>query len=423
MKFDGFALRIGIGLLVASQSMIFGLAINLEDDTPRSVKISVQGVILAGTLLVLALLGPPLFRNAFAELRRRRLTIESLFLLTMAGAMFASMQSLITGRGSIYFEVVTVLLVVYSLGKAIGARSRNAALTTTRQWAGSLARCRLADQRQVDVIEIKAGDLVEVHPGEAIAVDGVIRQGTGFVSEAMVSGEPFAVVRRPGDRVLAGMIAHDAVLRVEATAAGTARRIDRLLETVEAARFHPTSMQAQADRLGRLFFPLIVATAILTFAFWTWQSGWETGLFNAMSVLLVACPCALGLATPIVLWSALNRLAERGIVVHAGDVIERLASVDRVVFDKTGTLTEDQFALVDIATQAEGEERTRILGWIALVEEHSKHPIARPFAKRIQFKLAGRNGSTDWGLLRNRRFCHACLQSKSIASMSRSMAS
>src|SRR6185369_2262928 len=99
------------------------------------------------------------------------------------------------------------------------------------------------------------------------------------------------------------------------------------------------------------------------------------GLFNAMSVLLVACPCALGLATPIVLWSALNRLAERGLVARAGDVVERMAQVDQVVFDKTGTLTEEQFALVDLVTLAEGEDRARIIGWLSLVEEQSRHPV------------------------------------------------
>ena len=383
-KLDGFAVRIGIGLLVASQSMIFGLAINLEEGTPPAVKLVVQSTILAGTLLVLGLLAGPLFRTAFTELRQRRLTIEALFLLTMCGAMFASCQSMIVGHGPIYFEVVTVLLVVYSLGKTIGARSRAAALASTRLWGSSQATCRLLDAHgrewTVEVTTILPGDTVEVRPGETIAIDGTIQQGIGFISEAVVSGEPFPVVRRPGDQVLAGMASHDATFRIEATAPGSARQIDRLLQSVEEARQRPTSLQSQADRLGQFFFPLIVGVAVITFAVWTHLAGWETGLFNAMSVLLVACPCALGLATPIVIWSALTRLAERGIVAHAGDVVERLASVDRILFDKTGTLTEEQFALVDIVTFAEGNERARLLGIVSLVEEHSTHPIAKAFA-------------------------------------------
>ena len=374
----------GAGILIASQSMIFGLAINIEDQTPPSVKLFVQLSILAGTLLVMLLLTGPLVRNAWADIRRRRLTIEALFLLTMSGALFASLQSLISGHGPIYFEVVTVLLVVYTLGKIIGARSRVAALESTRAWATGLSSCRIVDAdrrlRTAEVSSVEPGDVVEVRPGEAISVDGVIKSGFGFVSAAAVSGEPFAVVRRPGDQVFAGMISHDALFLIESTAQGTTRQVDRLFDAVERAREQPSSLQAYADRLSRIFFPLIVLTALATFTIWTMFSGWQAGLFNAMSVLLVACPCALGLATPIVVWSALNRMAERGFVVHSGDIVERLAKVDSVVFDKTGTLTEDRFQLVDVATLDEGESRARILAWLALVEERSNHPIARPLA-------------------------------------------
>src|SRR5262249_43073577 len=152
------------------------------------------------------------------------------------------------------------------------------------------------------------------------------REGTGFVSEAPVSGEPFAVVRRPGDRVLAGSASHDATFRIEATARGTERQVDRLLAAVEEARKRPVSLQARADRIGRVFFPLVVLTALGTFAYWTFfvSAGWEVALFNAMSVLLVTCPCAIGLATPIVIWSAIGRLAERGLIIRAGDAVERL---------------------------------------------------------------------------------------------------
>jgi heavy metal translocating P-type ATPase len=386
-KLGWLGVRLGIGLIVVAQSMIFGLALNLHDDVPSTVRLVTQSLILAATLVVVVLLGGPLFRVAWHELRRGRLTIEALFVLTMSGAMAASLQAFITGRGKIYFEVVSVLLVVYTLGKVIGARSRAAALAGSRAWAGQLATCRLIDAhgrtRVARVAEVLPGDVVEVNPGETFAVDGVIRNGTGFVSEAAVSGEPFAVVRRPGDRVLAGAASHDATFRVEATAEGTDRQIDRLLAAVNEASDRPVSLQARADRLGRWFLPLVVFTALGTFAYWTFLTpeGWESGLFNAMSVLLVACPCVIGLATPIVVWSALGRLAERGVIVRAGDAVERLAEVDRVMLDKTGTLTDDTLALLDIATTATGSERAELLGWLAVVQERSRHPVARPFAQ------------------------------------------
>ncbi|MCE9561618.1 MAG: cation-translocating P-type ATPase [Planctomycetes bacterium] len=386
-KLDGLGIRLGIALLVVGQSMIFGLALNLHDDVPPDVRWITQSLILLATLVVIGLLGPPLFRTAWHEFRRGRVTIEALFLLTMTGAMAASLQAHITGHGKIYYEVVSILLVVYTLGKVIGSRSRAVALAGARAWAGQLETCRLVDAhgrtRTASVTEVLRGDVVEVNPGETFAVDGVIREGVGFITEAAVTGEPFAVVRRPGDRVLAGAASNDATFRIEATAPGTERQVDRLIAAVDAASDKPVSLQAQADALGQWFFPLVVLTAFGTFGYWTLftSEGWEAALFNAMSVLLVACPCVIGLATPIVIWSALGRLAERGVIVRAGDAVERLAEVDCVMFDKTGTLTDDSFALLDIATTSTGDDRAKLLGWLSVIQERSNHPVARPFAK------------------------------------------
>ena len=377
--------RLGFALIVVAQSMIFGLALNLHDDVPPDVRWGAQTLILGATLVVVALLGPPLFRAAWLELRRGRVTVESLFLLTMFGALGASLQAYSTGRGKIYFEVVSILLVVYTLGKLIGARSRAAAMAGARAWAGQLDMCRLVDDRgrtrSVLVREVLPGDVVEVNPGETFAVDGVIRSGTGFVSEAAVSGEPFAAVRRPGDRVLAGAASHDAAFRVEATAPGTERQVDRLLAAVEGASDRPVSLQARADALGRWFLPLVACVALGTFAYWTLftAAGWEAALFHAMSVLLVACPCVIGLATPVVVWSALGRLAERGVIVRAAAAVERLAEVDRVMLDKTGTLTDDSLSVLDVVTA--GTDRERLLGWLSVIEEKCNHPVARAFAK------------------------------------------
>jgi heavy metal translocating P-type ATPase len=382
--FSGTAIRLGIGVLVVGQSMIFGLALNLHDDVPRFARAVTQWLIFGGTVLVAALLGGPLARAAWTEARRGRVTIEALFVLTGAGALAASLQAHLTGRGHIYYEVVSVLLVVYTLGKLIGARAAEHARAQARAWGDSLAVARVVcatGTRTAPVFEVCIDDVVEVRPGEAVCVDGVVAEGTGFVSETAVSGEPFAAVRRPGDRVLAGAVSADATFRVRATAPGTARQVDKLLAAVDAARDKPLSLQSRADALGRWFFPFVACTALGTFAYWSAVTGWETGLFNAMSVLLVACPCVIGLATPLIVWTALNRLAERGIVVRGGDTVERLAEVDRVLFDKTGTLTDDRFALVDIETPTAGEERARVLGWLALVQAHSAHPVAKPFAE------------------------------------------
>ncbi len=386
-KFDGLGMRLAAALLVAGQSMTFGLALNLHDDVPADVRWVVQNLILGATAVVFALLGGPLVRAAWGELRRGRVTLDALFVVTAAGATAASLQAHLTGRGAIYFEVVSILLVVYTLGKVVTARARAAALAGATAWAGQLATARVVDHagraHTIPVADVVPGDEVEVFPGEAIPVDGLVRAGVGFVSEAPVSGEPFVVVRRPGDRVLAGAASHDATFRVEATAAGTDRQVDRLLRAVEAARDTPLSLQHRADRLSAVFVPLVAAVSALTFGYWAFLTplGWEPALFRATSVLLVACPCVLGLATPVIVWTVLGRLAERGLVVRSGDAVERLAAVDVVLLDKTGTLTDDRFALVDVETATEGEERAKLLGWVGLVEAHSRHPVAAAFAK------------------------------------------
>src|SRR5262249_6913471 len=152
------------------------------------------------------------------------------------------------------------------------------------------------------------------------------------------------------------------------TVPGTARHIDQLLGAVENTSRIPTVLQGQSDRLAARFVPLIIVISLATFGIWSYLADWQTALFNAMAVLLVACPCALGLAVPIVSWTTIRRLAERGLVLKNGDVIERFAQVDCVLFDKTGTLTEEQLTVADIATLETGAERTRLFGWLVAVE-------------------------------------------------------
>jgi len=377
--------RLGLAAVIAGQSMIFSLAINMHPEAGESVRFAVHGVILAFTVLVFALLGGPLVSAAWRELRGGRITLEALFLVTMLGSMVASLQAHFVGTGSIYYEVISILLVVYTLGKLLGSRGRAAAIALSENWLQRLSLCRVrhpisGQVRECPVSEIQPGDWVAVRPGEAVPVDGMIREGVGFVSEAALNGEPFPVVRRPGDCLHAGAISYDACFLVEATVPGTARQIDRLFSAVEQARDAPLSLQSTADRLGRVLLPAVILTSMGTGIFWSCFTdvGGQTSLFYAMAVLLVACPCVVGLATPLVVWTMIGRLAESGLMIRSGDFVERLATVDCVLIDKTGTLTEEQFSLADVVIVRDWD-RAWILSVVSLMQELSSHPIARAF--------------------------------------------
>jgi cation transport ATPase len=219
-----------------------------------------------------------------------------------------------------------------------------------------------------------------VPPGAAVTVDGLVESGEAFVREAEMTGEPFVVPKQPGDRVWAGTHCVDAKLTVHATSTGRERRIDQILSAVDRARTFPSSLQAQADRLVAWFLPTVLVIAVSTFVLWTYLGGWMNALLNAMAVLLVACPCALGLATPLVQWVAIARLAGRGLVVRRSDSIESLAKVRSVVFDKTGTLTEPGARLVDMTVDPPmGMEKSELLSLIEAVESVAQHPVAEAF--------------------------------------------
>jgi P-type Cu+ transporter len=231
--------------------------------------------------------------------------------------------------------------------------------------------------------------VVEVQPGRLIPADGVVLSGDAFVREATLTGEHFAVVRRAGEEVWAGTHVLDGLLRVRSSATGTSRRIDAILAAVEHARATPGHLQRVADRFIAAFLPVVAGIAVLTGLGWGLARGWIEGLFNAMSVLLVACPCALGLATPLAVWRAIGALARRGLVPHSADAIERLAAVRTVVLDKTGTITESSSRLADLVVRSGGTlTPPELLALLARLEAGNPHPLASAFLERGQGTLS-----------------------------------
>jgi len=374
-------LRLGMAGLLAAQAMIFSLAVNISPVEGKA-RWMIHGALALSALGVFLLAGLPIFRESWDALRRGRIVFEQFFLVGILGAFLASVHSSITGVGGVYYEVVAVLVAIYTFGTLL-ARQRREALRRSIEKVGAAFdlcwRVDAAGQREsVTVDLIEPGDQVLVGVGEGVPIDGTVAEGVALVSEAALTGEPYPVVKRPGDPILAGSRVEDSTLRLAATSRGRSRRLDNLLHSIEEARKNPGRIQREADRLVSWFLPLVLLIAALTTLGWTLHSGWITGVFNGLAVLLVACPCAMGLATPVAIWAALAALAKRGLFARSGDTIEKLALIDVAVFDKTGTLSESDAIIVDLVT-APGLDRRQLLREISAVQTGSSHPIARAF--------------------------------------------
>ncbi|MFV0338791.1 MAG: heavy metal translocating P-type ATPase [Chthoniobacterales bacterium] len=388
----GIWMRMVFAVLIAGQSMIFGLAASMSPPVGTA-RLLIHGLLALSAIAVFLLVGLPIFTASWSAFRARKIVIEQLFLAGIIGAFFASLHSTLTGNGDIYYEVVAILVAIYTFGKLIGDNRRAAAVAYAKQLGEEFQICEAIScdgtwsKRKVS--ELAPHDRVRVTEGGGIPVDGIIREGSAFVQESALTGETFPVVKRPGDRVYAGSYVVDHPLIIEATQATDDRLLDRLLNQVREAQSAPSRLQREADKLVQWFLPIVLLVATGTFLFWTLRDSWLLGVFNALAVLVVACPCSMGLATPIGIWGALGALARRGIITKDSDLIEKLSSVDTVVFDKTGTLGEEHLSIVDfVAAEENSDARQKVLEAVAIVENASSHPIARAFRQKNITRIA-----------------------------------
>jgi len=369
-------LRIGGGAFLAMNAMVLGLAVNGSEVTSDE-KTALELSILCVAIAVFGLLAKEFVEAVWQSLKSWRLGIELLFLLGIGASLAASGVSLATGRGGTYADVAALLLVIYSLGRQIGAYGKSRVLRSLGDWAPDKRMVRRLDGTQVSASEIRTGDRFRVLPGEAVPVDGRIEAGNAYFHEATLTGESFARSRGKGDEVAAGSFLIDASVDCVALTNGGETGLDRIRELLTRGLSVPGREQRLALEVLRWFGPVIIAVSLFTFWFHSRQNDWPIALFSALSVLVIACPCALGFATPLAVWSAIARLRELGILARSGEAIENLAEVDTVVFDKTGTLTlpEEYEASWTIAAHWLGREaELRFL--LREAELASQHPIA-----------------------------------------------
>jgi Cu+-exporting ATPase len=302
---------------------------------------------------------------------------------TLAPGLFPASLHDAHGRVPVYFEAAAVIVTLVLLGQMLELRARSRtshALRSLLDLAPAQALRVEADgsERAVPLAEVRAGDRLRVRPGEKIPVDGVVLEGESAVDEAMVTGEPLPLDKQAGDRLIGGTFNANGTLVMRAERVGSETLLARIVALVADAQRSRAPIQQLADVVSSWFVPAVVVIALLTFALWGAigpAPRLAYALVNAVSVLIVACPCALGLATPMSIMVAMGRGAGLGVLFKNAQAIEALRDIDTLVVDKTGTLTEGKPALVSV-TAAQGSDEAELVQLAASLERGSEHPLA-----------------------------------------------
>ncbi|MBB1492881.1 MULTISPECIES: heavy metal translocating P-type ATPase [unclassified Paracoccus (in: a-proteobacteria)] len=337
------------------------------------------------TLAILAGPGRVFFAKGIPALLRGAPEMNSLVALGAGAAFLYSAaatfipQVLPPDGWHVYYESAAVIVTLILLGRWLEARARGRAGQAIRrlvELAPSTARVlREGAVAEIPVAELVPGDFVQLLPGERVAVDGEITEGQGAIDESMLTGEPLPVTKTPGDPVTGGTVNGASALTYRVTAVGADTALARIVRMVEDAQAAKLPVQGMVDRVTRVFVPVVIGLAILTFAVWMLVgAGLTNALVSAISVLIIACPCAMGLAVPVSIMVGTGRGAELGILFRRGDALQRLADARIVGFDKTGTLTEGRPALVALETR--GMDEAEALRLAAGAEARSEHPLA-----------------------------------------------
>jgi Cu+-exporting ATPase len=350
--------------------------------------------LLAATVIVMTWAGRHFYARAWKGLRHRTADMNTLIAIGTGAAFIYSVVATFApglfvsdgARPDVYYEAVILIIALVLLGNTMEARAKRNTTRALRQLAKlqpSTARVR-RDGQELDlpIADVREGERVIVRPGERIPVDGVIRHGAGAVDESMLTGESIPVDKQPGDRVIGATINTSGALEIEATSLGASSVLARIVTLMREAQGSQAPIQRLADRISAVFVPVVVSIAVFTFAVWMIvpeAPSLTSALTAAVAVLIIACPCAMGLAVPTAVMVASGRGAAAGVLIKGGEPLERLADVDTVVFDKTGTLTQGAPKVVDVFV-APGQDRNAVLRIIAAVEARSEHPLAKAIA-------------------------------------------
>lgn len=320
----------------------------------------------------------PILRSAFVRARALQLNMDSLVALgTLAAYTFSVVQLLVDSSAVTYFDTSALILAFILLGRSFEARAKSRAsraIEALLEMGAKQARLRRADgtEQMVDVASLEVGDVMIVKPGEKVPTDGVVIDGGSALDQSMLTGESMPIEKTVGDPVAGATVNVGGLLEIRATKVGAETALAQIVHLVEEAQTGKAAVQRLADRVSAVFVPVVAVVAVLTFLGWWLLAGQPvTGLIAAVAVLIIACPCALGLATPTAILVGTGRGAALGVLIKGAQVLEASRRIDTVVFDKTGTLTTGRMQVVAVDGPAPA------LPLAAAVEAGSEHPVAQ----------------------------------------------
>ncbi len=347
--------------------------------------------------------GWPFFEKAWYSLMNRSLNMFSLIAMGVGAAYFYSVIAVLfpnwfpesfkeNGELFIYFEVASVITVLVLLGQVLELKAKSQTSQAIKALLGRAAKSAHlllnGQEKEVSIQEVKVGDLLRVKPGEKIPVDGVVLEGTSFVDESMITGEPMPVEKKASDHVTGSTMNQTGSFIMEAKRVGSETLLARIVQMVSEAQRTKAPIQKLADVISGYFVPVVVLVAVITFITWGLigpEPRFAFALVNAVAVLIIACPCALGLATPMSIMVGVGRGAAMGVLIKNAEALERLEKVNTVMMDKTGTLTEGKPKITQIIASSPGQEN-EILRLAASVEKNSEHPLGLAIVQGAQEK-------------------------------------
>ncbi len=337
--------------------------------------------------------GWPFLKSAGLKARRFQTNMDTLIAVGTLAAFGFSLYSLLSGDvHAVYFETAATIITLLLVGKFLEARAVNRTSGAIRRLLemGAKTATVLRDgvETQVSVDQVVPGDILVVRPGDKIPVDAVVREGTSAIDESMLTGEPVPVDKSPGDEVFGATVNQQGRLIVEATRVGAESALAQIVAMVKEAQGSKAPVERLADRVAGIFVPIVIVVALITAVAWFVSTG-DIGVavIPAIAVLIIACPCAMGLATPTAIMAGTGRGAELGVLIRGGAVLERSGKLKTVVLDKTGTLTEGKMTVSDVVPDTGNDgsvDEATLLAMAGSLESGSEHPIGRAIARAAQ---------------------------------------